>query len=120
VNAGEELAVARRRRAPRLQDRVQLLELAEADCRGHVVEAVVVAKPRMLEPATAVGAALVGERLEEPPFVLVAGDDDPALAGRHLLVRIEREDGRPAVRADLPPLVARSERLARVLDQCEL
>src|SRR5205807_6251487 len=98
-----------------LEDRVQLLELPDPDRRGDLVEAVVVAEPRVLEPAAAVRPALVGERLEEAPLVLVGGDDHAAFAGRHLLVRIEREDRGPAVRADRPALVRGSERLAGIL-----
>ena len=63
--------VARRdRRSARVEDPVELLELADADRRADVVDAVVEAEPRVLEPAAAVRAPLVAQRLEQPPFVL--------------------------------------------------
>ena len=71
----------------------------------------------MVEPAAAVGAALVAEADELPPRLLGVGRDHPALAGRHLLVRVEGEDRVDAVRADRPALVLGAERLAGVLDQ---
>src|SRR5204863_8948052 len=98
---------------------VELLELGDPDRGADVVEAVVVAESRVLEPAAAVGAPLVAEALQQPPLRLVMGRDDSALPCRHLLVRIEREDGGRAVRANRRAAVVGAERLACVLDQRE-
>ena len=119
VDAGEQLAVARRRRLAQREDRVELLDLAEPERGADVVDPVVEAEPGVVEPAAAVGAALVAEADEGAPGLLVVRRHDPALAGRHLLVRVEGEDGVDAVRADDPALVLGAERLARVLDQDE-
>ena len=85
----------------------------------HIVQPVVEAEPGVLEPAAAVGAALVPQRFQQPPLLLGVRRDHPALARRHLLVRIEREDGRGAMRAESRAAVVGSERLARILDQRE-
>ena len=117
--SGEQLAVSGRRSLAQRQDRVELLELADPERRADVVDAVVVAEPRVIEPAAAVGATLVAHADEPAPGFLVVRRDHPALAGRHLLVRIEGEHRVDAVRADPAALVLRSERLAGVLDQHE-
>ena len=117
VDAGEQLVVdALRRARARLEDPVELLELADAECRREVVEAVVVTEAAVLQPARSLEPALVAQRDEQLVLVLVARRDGAALARRHLLVRIERPDGRMAVRAERLALVLRAERLARVLD----
>ena len=73
-------AVDARRAAPRSaqrpparerEDRVELLELGDADRGGDVVEAVVVAEPRVLEPAARVGAALVARGSSAAATLLV-------------------------------------------------
>ena len=87
--------------------------------RATSLEPVVEAEPHVLEPAAGVAAALVAQRAQQPPLLLRVRRDDPALAGRHLLVRIEREDRARPVRADRRALVLRAERLARVLDERE-
>ena len=75
---------AARRSGPRPpsegEDLVELLDLGEPDGGGEVVEAVVVAEARVLEPAARVGAALVREALEQPPFLLGVDGDRAALA----------------------------------------
>ncbi len=119
LDAGEQLAVARRRGLAKREDRVELLDLAEPERGPDVVDPVVEAEAGVVEPAAAVGAALVAQADERAPGLLVVRRHDPALAGRHLLVRIEGEDGVDAVRADGAALVLGAERLARVLDQDE-
>ena len=52
-------------------------------------------------------------------LVLVVRRDRTALARRDLLVRVEREDGRMAVRTDWVSLVPGAECLARILDERE-
>ena len=59
----------------------------------------------MLEPAALVAAALVAQRPQQAPLLLRVRRDHPALAGRDLLVRVEREDRGRAVRAERPALV---------------
>ena len=103
--------------AAALEDLRELLELGEADRCAHVVEPVVEAETSVLEPAAGIGASLVAEAAEEPPLLLGVGRDHPPLTGRHLLVRVEGEDGRRAVRAHERATVDRAECLAGVLDQ---
>ena len=82
-----------------------------------IVEPVVEAETAVLEPARRLEAALVAQRDQQLVLVLRPGRDRPALAGRHLLVRVEGPDRRMAVRAERPPFVARPQSLARVLDE---
>src|SRR5436190_1605762 len=103
--------------AAALEDLRELLKLGEADRCAHVVEPVVEAETSVLEPAAGIGASLVAEAAEELPLLLGVGGDHPPLTGRHLLVRVEGEDGRRAVRAHERATVDRAERLAGVLDQ---
>ena len=117
VDPGQELRVPRRDSVPALQDLVELVELRDPDRRADVVEAVVVAEPRVLQPSAVVGAALVPEALQQPPILLVVRGHDAALAGRDLLVRVEGEDGGRAVGADAGSPILRAERLTGVLDQ---
>ena len=70
----------------------------------------------MLQPARGLEPALVAQRDEQLVLCLVARRHGAAFARRHLLVRIERPDGRMAVRAERLALVLRTERLAAVLD----
>ena len=90
---------------------------ADPERGAEVVEAVVVAEANVLEPGAVVAAALVAQALEQAPVLLGVGDDDAALAGGHLLVRIEGEDRRHAVTAYRLALVLGAERLAGVVDQ---
>ena len=71
----------------------------------------------MEPPAAFVRATLVAEADELAPLLIGVRDDDAALTGRDLLVRVEAEDGRRAVRPDRLPLVGGAERFGRVLDQ---
>ncbi len=119
VDVAQELAVPRRDLAPQAQDLVELLELPDPERRAHIVEAVVEAEPHVLEPAAVVAATLVAQRPQQPPLLLRVRRDHPALAGRDLLVRIEREHGARPVRADRRALVLGAERLARVLHERE-
>ena len=64
VEPGEELRVALGDLAPRLEDPVEPLELADSECGRDVVEAVVEAEPAVLEPARGLEPALVAERDE--------------------------------------------------------
>ena len=70
VDVLEQPPVARRRVAPPRQDRVELLQLADADRGPDVVDAVVEPEPCVLEPAAAVRAALVAKACEQPPRLL--------------------------------------------------
>src|SRR5581483_3722117 len=98
-------------------DLVELLQLADADGRADVVEAVVVAEPDVLEPSARVPPALVSQRPQQAPLLLRVRRDDPAFSRRDLLVRIEGEDAAHALRAERRALVPRAERLARVVDE---
>ena len=120
VGAGQKLVVPRGHGAPPGENQVQLLELAQADRRADVVDPVVEAEPRVVEPPAAVGPALVAQALEQEPRLLRPGRDDATLARRDLLVGIEREDRVLALSADRPPLVDGAERLAGIVDQCNL
>ena len=72
----------------------------------------------MVEPgAAAVVAALVAHALHQLPLLLGMREDDPALAGRELLVRVEAEHARNAVRADRMALVLGAQGLGGILDQ---
>src|SRR5581483_12238910 len=98
---------------------VELLELSDADRGADVVEAVVESEPHVLEPPAIVAAALVAQRAEQAPLLLGVRRHHAALARRHLLVRIEREDGARAVRAERLSLVLRADCLARIVDERE-
>ena len=113
----EQLAVARRRGAPKVEDLGKLLELPDADRGADVVDPVVEPEPRVLEPPSAVRASLVPEADEEPVLLLRMRRHHPALARRDLLVGVEGEHGGRALRADGLALVPGSERLACVLDE---
>src|SRR3954453_13100052 len=120
VHVREQLAVASSRLGAQLQEPVELLELADPDRRLHVDPAVVPADPNVVEPGAArVLATLVAEAADELPFLLGVREDDPALARRELLVRVEAEHTRRALRPDRPALVLRAEGLGRILDQSE-
>ena len=109
-----------RSRLAELEDAIELLQLAEADRGLNVRPPVVEPDADMMEPAAAVvGAALVAQAAQYLPFLFRVRHHHPTFARRHLLVRIEGEDGRGAVRAERPPTVFGPERLARVLDQRE-
>src|SRR5690349_14612657 len=100
VDVAEQLAVARSDIAPQGEDLVELLDLPDPERCAHVVEAVVVTEPHVLEPTAGIAAALIAQRAEQPPLLLRVRRHDPALAGRDLLVRIEREDRARPVRTD--------------------
>ena len=52
---------------PRREDRVELLQLPDPDRRANVVEAVVEAESRVLQPTPAVGSTLAAQALEQAP-----------------------------------------------------
>src|SRR6478672_8057317 len=73
-----------------------------------------------MEPgASLVLPPLVAEAADELPLLLRVREDDPALAGRQLLVRVEAEHAGRTLRPDRPALVLRAEGLGCVLDQRE-
>ena len=117
IHIREQLRVALGDRPPRLEDPVELLELADPERRRDVVEAIVVTEPPVLEPARRLEPPLVAQRDEQLVLLRRPGRHRPALAGRDLLVRVEREDRRVAVRAERTALVERPERLARILNE---
>ena len=118
VDVLEQLGVARSSGGSERQHPVQLLELRDPERGLKIGPAVVEPEPHVVEPAGAVvGPALVAQAAEQLPLLLGVRRDDAALAGRHLLVRVEAEDARRAVGADRRPLVAGAECLGRVLDQ---
>src|SRR5262249_57659623 len=119
VEPREELRVARRDLASAGEDAVELLELSDAERRRDVVEPVVEAEAPVLEPARRLEAALVAQRDEQLVLLGRAGEDGSALAGRDLLVPVERKFRGVAVRAERAPLVPRTERLAGVFDERE-
>src|SRR5437868_6583737 len=119
VDPAQQLVIALRDLGAKRKYLVQLLELPEPECRAHVAEAIVEAESHVLEPAAGVATALVPQRAQQPPLLLRVRRDHAALAGRHLLVRIERKDGAHAVRTDPLALVAGAERLARILNERE-
>jgi hypothetical protein len=61
----QQLGVPLRGLAAKREDRLQLLHLRDAERGAQVVEPVVEAQPRVLEPAAAVGAALVAQRAQQ-------------------------------------------------------
>ena len=61
LDVREQLRVAARGRASQRQDRLQLLELADPERGPDVVDPVVEAEPRVVEPAAAVGTTLVAQ-----------------------------------------------------------
>jgi len=65
--------------------------LCRAQCRAHLIEPIVVAEPRVIEPRIEHIAPLVAERTEEIRPLVVIGDDHAPFAGRDLLVGIESE-----------------------------
>ena len=93
----QKLRVARGDPGTELEDAVELLDLREPERSRDVVEAVVVAEARMREPLARVAPTLVGKALQERPLLLGLHGDGAALPRRHLLVRVEGEDGRRAV-----------------------
>src|SRR6266511_3286140 len=119
LEALEQLRVAVRDLCASGEDPVELLELPDPERGGHVVEAVVVTEAPVQEPRARLEPSLVAQRREQLVLALVVRRDGAALTRRDLLVRIEREHRRVAVRPDGPPFVPRSERLARVLDERE-
>ena len=120
VHVREQLCVARRGRLAQGENRVELLELTDSEGGADIVDAVVEPEPRVVEPAAAVGAALVAQAHKLAPRVLRVRRDDAALSRGHLLVRVEGEDRIDALRAEPAALVLRAERLAGVLDQDEV
>src|SRR6266511_3175779 len=117
LEALEQPRVAGRDLCASGEDPVELLELTDPERRGHVVEAVVVTEAPVQEPRARLEPSLVAQRREQLVLALVVRRDGAALTRRDLLVRIEREHRRMAVRPDGPPFVPCSERLARVLDE---
>ena len=111
VDISQQLAVDGCNGTARSEDPVELLELADAERRRDIVEAVVVTKASVLQPARRLEPALVPERDEQLVLLRRARRDGAALAGRHLLVRVEGPDGGMAVRAERAALVARAQRL---------
>ena len=65
VEPGEELRVPRRDLATRGEDAVELLELADAERRREVVEAIVETEPAVLQPARGLEPTLVAQRDEQ-------------------------------------------------------
>ncbi len=116
--AVEQARVPIRHLRPQRQQPVELLQLADPDRGLHVGPAVVEPEPHMVEPrAPAVVAALVAHAPQELPLLLGVREDDSALTGRELLVRVEAEHARNAVRADRIALVLGAQGLGGVLDQ---
>ena len=73
----------------------------------------------MLQPGAAFGTPLIAQALHEPGEPSVARHDDPALAGRHLLVRIERERRGRTEAADPPAAILGAQGLAGIVDERE-
>ena len=73
----------------------------------------------MLEPGTGVRTTLVTQAQDALVDRFVIGCDNAAFARSHLLVRIEREDRRRAVRADHLPLTLSAKCLGAVLNDRE-
>src|SRR4051794_27870943 len=95
------------------QHPVEPLELLDADRAGDVGQAVVEAEAVVIQPAHVGRAALVALGIDALLRRGVVADDDAALAGRHLLVRVEGEDRRVSAGADGGAVaVPRAERLA--------
>ena len=93
----KQLGVPSRRRLAELEDAIELLQLAEADRGLNVRPPVVEADADVMEPAAAVvGAALVAQAAQYLPLLFRVRHDHSTFARRHLLVRIEGEDGRSA------------------------
>ena len=70
VDAGEQLSIAGRGGLAHGEDPVELLELADPERSAHVVDSVVEAEASVVEPAAAVGAALVAQADELVPGLL--------------------------------------------------
>ena len=73
----------------------------------------------MFEPGAGVRSALVAQAQDALVDRFVIGCDDATFARGHLLVGIEREDRRRAVRADHLALALSAKRLGAVLDNRE-
>lgn len=99
------------------EDIVQPGDLAATEGGAHLVEAVVVPEADVIHPGSGVVASLIGEASKDLGVRVVVGDDDTALAGGHLLVGIEGEDGGFDVRiaADAVAVAFGSDGLAGVL-----
>src|SRR6266508_331584 len=119
VNAVEQVAVSGRDLSAHREQTVELLQLADPERCLEIRDPVVEPEPDVVEPARVVRAALVAEALHQLPFLLGMRRDDPALARRDLLVRIEAERAGDAMRADGRALVLSAERLTRVVDEEE-
>ncbi len=122
LNAGEpaeQFGVAAGNAGAQREDLVELFELADPDRSVNVIEPVVEAESRMLEPAAVIGAPLIAERAQQSPRLFGVRRDHPALAGGDLLVRIEGERRVDPVRTDRLALVLGAEGLARILDEHE-
>ena len=91
----EQLGIACRDLTASGQDPVELLELTHPDRRADAVDPIVEPEPCMVEPAAAVGTALIAQALEELPRLLRRRRYDPALTGGDLLVRVEGQTPRP-------------------------
>ena len=101
VDVLEQLAVARGRRAAQLEDAGRASRAARSRARPGRRPAVVAAEPHVVEPrapsTTGPGCAGCSSSCHSS---LGVRRDHSALARRHLLVRIEREDRRRPVRAE--------------------
>ena len=89
---------------------------ASAQCRAQLVEPIVIAEPPVRQPGVEDIAALIPERSEERVPVEAIGDEHPPFAGRHLLVRVEREHTDIAEGSRSPSFVLRADRFAGVFD----
>ena len=118
LHRGQELTVAGGHLGPGGEDLVVAFELGQAERRGEVVESVVVAEARMRQPLAGVTPALV-RRLFRSSLLFRADGHGAPFSGGHLLVRVEREDGRTARGTDGPSSVLGAERLAGVFDDGE-
>ena len=95
---------------------LDLVELHERDRGEHVAEVRLVAgNGDVVERAVA--AAHHAQVVERRGEVVAVGRDQPALAGRDVLRRVEREAGQVGDRADLAAAVTRLGRVRRVLDE---
>jgi hypothetical protein len=102
-------------RQPQLAVPLDLVELAERDRREHVGKVRLVAGYRDVVER-AVSAAHDRQVSDAPGQVVVVRRDDPALACRNRLRRIQREAGRPREAADLAAAVLALGRMRGVLD----
>src|SRR5260221_9130451 len=93
----------------------QTSELTAPNGGQHVTHPIVKSNRRMLVVRRRI-ARLHGEEPRALNQVGIVGNEHPAPGGGNNFVAVKREDAATSLRSNLAPLVSRSERLRRILD----